>query len=136
MYRTYGVKSICIVLLLRHKYSASLQHRMLVALVFRHLRYFGPSGRIGPISTYQLTKKLKFWLTKGNASIKLLVYTIFYYSPLIQLGMYSLIDLNEMFERGGIVSPPVFSFKTPNYISRTAQKASAVREIGIKSIGD
>ena len=71
--------SICIVLLLRHKYSASLQHRMLVALVFRHLRYFGPSGRIGPVSTYQLTKKLKFWLTKGNAPIKLLVYTFFKY---------------------------------------------------------
>ena len=60
----------------------------LVALVFRHLRYFGPSGGIGPVSTYQLTKKLKFWLTKGNVPIKLLVYTIFYYTSLIQLGMY------------------------------------------------
>ena len=35
----------------------------------------------------------------------------------------------------GIVSPPVFSFKTPNYIQDTAQKASADREIKIKSIG-
>ena len=51
---------------------------MLVTLVFRHLRYFGPSSRIGPVYTYQLTKKLKFWLTKGNAPIKLLVYTFFY----------------------------------------------------------
>ena len=76
MYRTYGVQSICIVLLLRHKYSASLRPRMLVALVFRHLRYFGPSGGIGPVSIYQLTKNIKFWLTKGNAPIKLLVYTI------------------------------------------------------------
>ena len=31
-------------------------------------------------------------------------------------------------KRSGIVSPPVFSFKTPNLIVRTAQKASAVRE--------
>ena len=52
---------------------------MLVALVFRHLHYFGPSGRIGPVSTYQLTEKLKFWLTKGNAPIKLLVYAFFKY---------------------------------------------------------
>ena len=86
--RTYNVHSICIVLLLRHKYSASLQHHMLVELVFSHLRYFLPSGRIGPVSTYQLIKKLKFWLTKGNTPIKLLVYTIFYYSSLIQIGMY------------------------------------------------
>ena len=50
---------------------------MLVALVFRQLRNFGPSGRIGPVFTYQLTKKLKIWLTKGNAPIKLLVYIIF-----------------------------------------------------------
>ena len=84
----YGVRSISIVLLLHRKYSASLKYIMLVALVFRHLRYLGPSGRIGPVSTYQLTKKLKYWLTKGNAPIKLLVYTIFYYTSLIQLGMY------------------------------------------------
>ena len=37
-------------------------------------------------------------------------------------------------KRGGIVSHQVFSFKTPNYIVRTAQKASPVREIEIKSI--
>ena len=73
------MRSICIVFLLRHKYSASLQHRMLVALVFRHLRNFGASGRIGPVFTYQLTEKLKFWLTQGNAPIKLLVYTFFLY---------------------------------------------------------
>ena len=50
-----------------------------VALVFRHLRNFGPSGRIGAVTTYQLTKKLKKMLTKGNGPIKLLVYTFFKY---------------------------------------------------------
>ena len=43
------------------------------------MRYFGPSGRIGPVFTYQLTKKLKFWLTEGNTHIKLLVDTFFLY---------------------------------------------------------
>ena len=38
-------------------------------------------------------------------------------------------------KKNGIVSPPVFSFKTPNYIVGTAQKASTLREIKIKSIG-
>ena len=35
---------------------------------------------------------------------------------------------------GGIVSPQVCSSNTPNYISKNAQKVSAVREIKIKSI--
>ena len=38
-------------------------------------------------------------------------------------------------KRSGIVSPPVLSFKTPKYILDTAQKASTVCEIKIKSIG-
>ena len=38
-------------------------------------------------------------------------------------------------KRGGIVSPQVFSFKTTKYITRNAQRASAVCEIKIKSIG-
>ena len=37
--------------------------------------------------------------------------------------------------RSGILSPPVFSLKTPNYVYDTAQKASSIHEIKIKSIG-
>ena len=63
----------------------------------------------------------------------------FFGSKVVQKVEASLILLGKMKitqKRGGIVSPPVFNFKTPNYISQTAQKASAVREIIIKSIGD
>ena len=38
-------------------------------------------------------------------------------------------------KKSGIVSPPVFNFKTPKLIDSIAQKASAVCEIKIKSIG-